>query len=138
MFRPELSRKGPFRRTWTLPLVFSEADPHALYFSDQFLFRTLDGGNSWDQISPDLTREDPGVPPNLDEATAADAPVEKRRGVIYTIAPSPIAAHADLIWIGTDDGYIQKTVDGGKTWENVTPHELTAWSKVRNDAGVTL
>jgi photosystem II stability/assembly factor-like uncharacterized protein len=127
---PELSRKGPFRRTWTLPLVFSEADPHALYFSDQFLFRTLDGGNSWDQISPDLTREDPGVPPNLDEATAADAPVDKRRGVIYTIAPSPIAAHADLIWIGTDDGYIQKTTDGGKTWENVTPHELTGWSKI--------
>ncbi len=127
---PELSRKGPFRRTWTLPLVFSEADPHALYFSDQFLFRTLDGGNSWDQISPDLTREDPGVTPNLDEATAADAPVEKRRGVIYTIAPSPIAEHADLIWIGTDDGYIQKTIDGGKTWENVTPQELTAWSKV--------
>src|SRR6202167_663664 len=127
---PELSRKGPFRRTWTLPLVFSEADPHALYFSDQFLFKTLDGGDSWAQISPDLTREDPGVPPNLDEATAADAPVDKRRGVIYTIAPSPIAAHADLIWIGTDDGYIQKTTDGGKTWENVTPHELTGWSKI--------
>jgi photosystem II stability/assembly factor-like uncharacterized protein len=127
---PELSRKGPFRRTWTLPLIFAEADPHALYFSDQFLFRTLDGGNSWDQISPDLTREDPGVPPNLDEATAADAPVEKRRGVIYTIAPSPITAHADLIWVGTDDGYIQKTFDGGKAWENVTPHELTAWSKI--------
>jgi photosystem II stability/assembly factor-like uncharacterized protein len=127
---PELSRKGPFRRTWTLPLVFSEADPQALYFSDQFLFRTLDAGDSWDQISPDLTREDPGVTPNLDEATAADAPVEKRRGVIYTIAPSPIAEHADLIWIGTDDGYIQKTIDGGKTWENVTPQELTAWSKI--------
>src|ERR1700683_4520614 len=127
---PELSRKGPFRRTWTLPLVFSEADPHALYFSDQFLFRTLDGGSSWDQISPDLTREDPGVPSNLNEAAAADAPADKRRGVIYTIAPSPIAAHADLVWIGTDDGYIQKTVDGGKTWENMTPHELTAWSKI--------
>jgi hypothetical protein len=127
---PELSRKGPFRRTWTLPLVFSEADPHALYFSDQFLFKTLDGGNSWEQISPDLTRENPGVPANLNEATAADASVDKRRGVIYTIAPSPIAVHADLIWIGTDDGYIQKTIDGGKTWENVTPHELTAWSKI--------
>src|SRR5580700_5522462 len=127
---PELSRKGPFRRTWTLPLVFSEADPRALYFSDQFLFRTLDGGNSWEQISPDLTREDPGVPSNLNEATAADAPVEKRRGVIYTIAPSPIAAHADLIWIGTDDGYIQKTVDSGRAWENVTPREFTGWSKI--------
>jgi photosystem II stability/assembly factor-like uncharacterized protein len=127
---PELSRKGPFRKTWTLPLVFSEGDPRALYFSDQFLFKTLDGGNTWAQISPDLTREDPGVPANLDEAMAADAPPDKRRGVIYTIAPSPIRAHADLIWIGTDDGYIQKTSDGGKAWQNVTPPELTPWSKI--------
>jgi photosystem II stability/assembly factor-like uncharacterized protein len=127
---PELSREGPFRKTWTLPVVFSEADPRALYFSDQFLFKTLDGGNSWAQISPDLTRGDPGVPPNLDEATAADAPWGKRRGVIYTIAPSPIRSHADLIWIGTDDGYIQKTTDGGKAWQNVTPAELTPWSKI--------
>ncbi len=127
---PELSHKGPFRRTWTLPVVFSEADPHALYFSDQFLFKTMDGGDTWAEISPDLTREVPGVPPNLDEATAADAPPTERRGVIYTIAPSPIPANADLIWIGTDDGYIQKTLDGGKTWQNITPPELTAWSKI--------
>jgi photosystem II stability/assembly factor-like uncharacterized protein len=127
---PELSRKGPFRRAWTLPLVFSEGNPHALYFGDQFLFKTVDGGNSWAQISPDLTREDPGVPPNLDDATAADAPWSKRRGVVYTIAPSPISANADLIWIGTDDGYVQKTPNGGKTWQNVTPSELTPWSKI--------
>ncbi|HTS12604.1 MAG TPA: hypothetical protein VMH00_10840 [Candidatus Limnocylindrales bacterium] len=129
---PELSREeeGPFRRTWTLPLVFSEADPHALYFGDQFLFKTVDEGNSWSQISPDLTRQDPGVPANLDEATAADAPSGKRRGVIYTIAPSPIAAHADLVWIGTDDGYIQMTSDGGKAWHNVTPPDVTPWSKI--------
>jgi photosystem II stability/assembly factor-like uncharacterized protein len=127
---PELGRKGPFRRTWTLPLVFSEADPHALYFSDQYLFKTLDGGNSWTQISADMTREDPGVPPNLDDATAADAPKGKRRGVIYTIAPSPIASHAAMIWIGTDDGYIHVTSDAGKNWKNVTPPELTPWSKV--------
>lgn len=129
---PELSREseGAFRRTWTLPLVFSEADPHALYFSDQFLFKTVDGGNSWEQISPDLTREDPGSPANLDQATIADAPAGKRRGVIYTIAPSPIPAHPDLLWAGTDDGYMQTTSDGGKTWRNVTPKEVTAWSKV--------
>ena len=118
----------PQRHTWTLPLVFSQADLHALYFSDQFLFRTTNGGESWTQLSPDLTREDPGVPPNLDEATAADAPTEKRRGVIYTIAPSPL--RASLLWVGTDDGYIQLTNDDGKTWQNVTPLELTAWSKV--------
>lgn len=116
------------RHTWTLPLVFSQADPRALYFSDQFLFKTTNGGESWAQISPDLTREDPGVPPNLDAATAADAPEGKRRGVIYTIAPSPL--RAQTVWVGTDDGLIHRTDDDGKTWANVTPPELTAWSKV--------
>jgi photosystem II stability/assembly factor-like uncharacterized protein len=116
------------RHTWTLPLVFSQADPHALYFSDQFLFKTTNGGESWTQVSPDLTREDPGVPPNLDAATAADAPKETRRGVIYTIAPSPL--RASTIWVGTDDGLIQRTDDDGKNWQNVTPPALTPWSKV--------
>ena len=125
---PERGLTVPARHTWTVPLVFSQADPHALYFSNQFLFKTTSGGESWAQISPDLTREDPGVPPNLDEATAADAPEGKRRGVIYTIAPSPL--RAPLVWIGTDDGYIQVTNDDGKTWRNVTPPELTPWSKV--------
>jgi photosystem II stability/assembly factor-like uncharacterized protein len=125
---PEHGLPTPARHTWTLPLVFSHADPHVLFFSDQYLFKTTNGGESWATISPDLTREDPGAPPNLDEATAADAPESKRRGVIYTIAPSPL--HVATIWIGTDDGYIQLTRDEGKTWENVTPPQLTAWSKV--------
>jgi len=125
---PERGLPVPARHTWTLPLVFSQADPHALYFSDQFLFKTTNGGESWTQISADLTREDPGVPPNLDDATTADAPDGKRRGVIYTIAPSPL--HASTIWTGTDDGYVQMTKDDGKTWQNVTPPALTPWSKV--------
>jgi len=125
---PTLAHLGDYRRTWTLPLVFSPIDPHVLYFGSQVLFRTADGGNSWQAISPDLTREDPGVPPNLDAATAADAPKGKRRGVIYTLAPSPV--RAGEIWAGTDDGLIQLTEDEGKTWENVTPPELTPWSKV--------
>ena len=125
---PALAHEGEFRRTWTLPLVFSPIDPHILYFGSQFLFRTGDGGNSWQTISPDLTREDPGVPSNLDAATAADAPKEKRRGVIYTIAPS--AVKTGEIWAGTDDGQIHLTQDEGKNWENVTPPELTPWSKV--------
>jgi photosystem II stability/assembly factor-like uncharacterized protein len=125
---PERNLAVPARHTWTLPLVFSQADRRALYFSDQFLFKNLNGGESWSQISPDLTREDPGVPPNLDASTAADAPEAKRRGVIYTIAPSPL--RAPTIWIGTDDGYIQMTTDDGKTWHNVTPPEVTPWSKV--------
>ena len=125
---PERGMSEPARHTWTLPLVFSNADPHALYFSNQFLFKTTNGGESWTTISPDLTREDPSVPANLDEATAADAPEGKRRGVIYTIAPSPL--RAPTIWVGTDDGLIHVTKDDGKTWANVTPPELTPWSKV--------
>ncbi len=119
---------GPFRHAWTQPLVFSQADPHALYYANQYLYKTVDGGENWTQISPDLTREDPGVPSNLDEAAAADAPQAKRRGVIYTIAPSPV--RAPLLWVGTDDGRFHVTPDDGKTWQDVTPSAVTSWSKV--------
>lgn len=125
---PTLMYPGDYRKTWTVPLVFSEIEPHVLYFSSQVLFRTADGGSSWQKISPDLTREDPGAPSNLDAPTAADAPASKRRGVIYTIAPSPKVAGE--IWVGSDDGLIHLTRDEGKTWKDVTPPEVTAWSKV--------
>jgi photosystem II stability/assembly factor-like uncharacterized protein len=125
---PPLAHPGDYRHTWTQPLVFSPADPHALYFGTQVLFRTMDGGQSWQIISPDLTRPAPGVPSNLDPTTANDIDGNGVRGLIYTISPSPVAS--DLIWIGTDDGYIQMTRDSGKTWTNVTPPQLTPWSKV--------
>jgi photosystem II stability/assembly factor-like uncharacterized protein len=119
---------GQYRHAWTQPLVFSKADPRALYYANQFLYKTTNGGESWTQISTDLTREDPGVPANLNEAAAADAPADKRRGVIYTIAPSPL--RASTIWVGTDDGLIHLTKDDGKSWQNVTPPAMTSWSKV--------
>ncbi len=125
---PTIAHAGDFRRTWTLPLVYSATDPRVLYFGSNVLFRTADGGNSWQIISPDLTREDPGIPANLDPATAADAPKGVRRGVIYTIAPSFL--REGEIWAGTDDGLIHLTRDNGKTWIDVTPPEVTAWSKV--------
>jgi photosystem II stability/assembly factor-like uncharacterized protein len=125
---PTLAHPGKYRRTWTLPLVFSPIDKHVLYFGSQVMSRTADGGNSWQVISPDLTREDPGVPASLDAATAADAPKGIRRGVIYTIGPSYV--RAGEIWAGTDDGLVQLTQDEGKTWSDVTPPDLTPWSKV--------
>ncbi len=118
-----------FRGAWTLPLVFSKRDKKVLYFANQRLFRTSDGGNHWTVISPDLTRAHPGIPPNLDGPTAADYdPVSKRRGVIYTIAPSPL--HAGSLWVGTDDGLVWRTDDGGRHWSQVTPEALTPWSKI--------
>ncbi|HEV2287991.1 MAG TPA: hypothetical protein VGR81_03465 [Candidatus Acidoferrales bacterium] len=125
---PELAHPGDYRHTWTQPLVFSPADPHALYFGTQVLFKTTDGGQSWQIISPDLTRSAPGIPSNLDPVTVKDVDGNGYHGLIYTISPSPI--NKDLIWTGTDDGNIQVTSDGGATWQNVTPAQLTAWSKV--------
>ena len=83
---------------------------------------------TWTRISGDLTRPDPGVPPNLDEVAANDTDRNGKRGVIYTIAPSPVLI--PMVWIGTDDGVIQVSPDDGKTWQNVTPPAVTAWSRV--------
>ena len=132
---PVVLRTGQYRFNRTAPLVFSQVDPHlsppdphALYLGSNVLFVTRDGGNSWQIVSPDLTREDPGVPPSLGVFVDSDPAKGKHRGVIYSIAPSP--RDAKLIWIGTDDGLIQVTHDGGKTWQNITPQDLTPWSKV--------
>jgi photosystem II stability/assembly factor-like uncharacterized protein len=126
---PTLAEPDEYRSAWTLPLVFSRRDPRVLYFANQRLFRTDDGGGHWSAISPDLTREDPGVPATLDAATAALVPRPgPRRGVIYAIAPSH-QADGDL-WVGTDDGLVWRTRDEGRTWANVTPAALTPWSKV--------
>jgi photosystem II stability/assembly factor-like uncharacterized protein len=126
---PTINYPGNYRTTWTLPLVFSHKDPKVLYFSHQRVFRTEDGGNHWAVISPDLTRENPPTPPNLDPITAADkARPGTRQGVVYAIAPSRVADHD--IWVGTDDGLIWRTRDEGANWHDITPPALTAWSKV--------
>jgi photosystem II stability/assembly factor-like uncharacterized protein len=118
----------PLRADWTQPLVLSRADPHALYYASQFLFKTTDAAKTWTQVSPDLTRPDPGAPPTLDATAAAQVDRNGKRGVIYTIAPSPL--RAPMVWVGTDDGNIQLTIDDGANWQNVTPSAMTAWSRV--------
>ena len=125
---PVALRTGKYRFNRTAPIIFSYVDPHTLYLGSNVLFATKDGGNSWQIISPDLTRADPGVPSSLGSFLDADPAKGKHRGVIYSIAPSP--QDGNLIWVGTDDGLIQVTHDGGKTWQNVTPPDLTPWSKI--------
>jgi photosystem II stability/assembly factor-like uncharacterized protein len=128
---PTMAYPGHYRSEWTLPLAISPRNPKAIYFGNQFLFKTVDGGKNWEKISPDLTRENPGIPANLDPATAVDSAVKgPRRGVIYSIALSPLDGSVGRIWCGTDDGQIWLSRDDGKNWTNVTPKDLTAWSKV--------
>ncbi len=106
-----------YRFNWTIPMVFSPQDAHLLYLGTQFLLKTTDGGTSWQAVSPDLTR------------TRADEKDPKQRlGTILTIAPSEIKE--GLLWVGTDDGNIQLTKDGGGAWQNVTPAEVSEWSTI--------
>ena len=118
----------PLRADWTQPLVFSKADPRALFYGAQFLFKSTDGARSWTQISQDLTRPDAGIPATLDAEAAGHVDRNGKRGVIYTIAPSPLLV--PMVWIGTDDGLIQLTTNDGKTWQNVTPPAVTPWSRI--------
>jgi photosystem II stability/assembly factor-like uncharacterized protein len=131
---PDAARGGKHRFLRTAPLVFSPVDPHTLYLAGNVLFRTRNGGQSWDVVSPDLSRKSPEVPASIGTFRTADMAKMPRRGVIYTVAPS--YRDASTIWAGTDDGLIHVTRNGGKSWHDVTPPGLTAWSKVSvMDAG---
>jgi len=125
---PEAVRSGKYRFLRTAPIIFSTVDPRVLYYGSNVLFKTVNGGHSWDIISPDLTRQNYDVPPGYGMYTDGNLDRAKNRGVIYAIAPS--FRNANTIWTGSDDGFIQLTRDGGKTWTNVTPTALTPWSKV--------
>ncbi len=119
-------RDPKYRANRTEPLMFSPVDPHILYYAANVLFKTTDGGNNWQTISPDLTRANPGVPASV--GTLVPKGAEKQRGVIYALAPS--FKDVTTLWAGTDDGLLWITRDGGKNWTDITPKEVTAWSKV--------
>ncbi|HXH06353.1 MAG TPA: hypothetical protein VNI83_07150 [Vicinamibacterales bacterium] len=125
---PRPLRDGGYRVLRTMPVVFSPLDPRTLYFASNVLWKTTNGGRSWEPISPDLTRRTWEVPPNVGKYASSPAARPVQRGVIYTIAPSPVAA--GTIWAGTDDGLVHVTRDGGRTWRDVTPPDLRPWAKV--------
>ncbi len=132
---PWVIRTGKYRLNRSQPVIFNKVDPHILYFASQVLFETRDGGHSWKEISPDLSQPKPMTPPNVRAEFVDNDPLKGvHHGVIYSVAPSP--KEVNLIWAGTDDGLVHVTRDGGKKWDNVTPPEMTAWSKVTQmDAG---
>lgn len=125
---PEAVRSGRYRFLRTAPVLFSPIDPTTLYFAGNVLFKTNNGGKSWQEMSPDLTRESWDIPASVGIYNSDELKKMPRRGVIYTVAPSPL--DINTIWCGTDDGLIHITKDGGKTWNNITPPEVTSWSKV--------
>ncbi len=115
-----------YRFTWTSPLAFDPHNQNSLYYGAQMLLKTTDGGLHWKAVSPDLTRANLHSKNNV--GLSAHSAAHIGWGVIYSMAFSPI--RNKIIWVGTDNGLIQLTKDGGKNWRNVTPPELTPWSKI--------
>ena len=125
---PKPFRSDEFRVLRSEPIIFSPFDPHLLFFAANTLWQTRDGGENWSEISPDLSRKDWEIPASIGKFRDRPSAQSRQRGVIYTVAPSPIAKNQ--IWAGTDDGLIHLTADGGKSWRDVTPSEIAAWWKV--------
>jgi hypothetical protein len=125
---PENLRSSQYRVLRTMPLLFHPANPKMLLFATNKLWKTLDGGYHWEIISPDLSRDKPDIPNNIGVFKTPELNEMARRGVIYSVGPSPL--DADFIWAGTDDGLIHITKDGGKSWSNVTPPSLRSWDKI--------
>ena len=127
---PKALRTADYRVLRTAPLLFSPVNPHALYFASNVVWKTLNGGKSWQQISTDLTRTDSIVPPNVGKYSSERGAMMRHPGVVYTLAPSPL--REDVLWAGSDDGLIHVTMDGGKSWKEVTPAALrgASWSKI--------
>jgi len=117
-----------FRVIRTEPIVFSPLDPHLLYFAANTLWATRNLGQSWKQVSPDLTRKTWEVPGTVGNFHSEASAQPKQRGVIYALAPSPL--DINRIWAGTDDGLIWLTTDGSANWSNITPPQLSPWQKV--------
>jgi photosystem II stability/assembly factor-like uncharacterized protein len=125
---PVVVRQPGYRVVRTQPVFFSPLDPRTLYFASNTLWKTLDGGRKWTQISPDLTRKAWETPANVGKYRGSDEAKPSQRGVIYAAAASPV--DRNTLWAGTDDGLIHLTRDGGKTWREVTPKQLLPWAKV--------
>ncbi len=120
-----------FRFNWEFPIAISPHDHNRVYAGSQYVHVTADGGNSWKLISPDLTRNDKSRQQFSGGLTGDNIGVEYA-GVVFAIAESP--KEAGVMWAGTNDGLIQITRDGGKSWSNVTANiqGLPEWGTVSN------
>ncbi len=125
---PRPFRDAGYRTLRTAPVLFSPVNPRKLYFGANTIWETVNGGRTWKEISPDLTRTDSVVPANVGKYSTTPSARAHHRGVVYTIAPSYLKEN--IVWAGTDDGLIHVTFNGGQSWRNVTPPQLVPWAKV--------
>jgi photosystem II stability/assembly factor-like uncharacterized protein len=116
------------RFQWTFPIVFSPTDPSVLYVGSQHVWKTTNAGQSWTRISPDLTRHDPTTMADSGGPITRDETGVETYATIFSIAPSP--KDGNLIWTGSDDGFVQITRDGGANWKNVTPKDLPPFARI--------
>ena len=125
---PKPFRSDEFRMVRTEPVVFSPTNPSLLFFATNTLWQTTAGGQNWQEISPDLSRKTFEVPPSVGKFRDQPTAQPRQRGVIYTVAPSPL--DGNRIWAGTDDGVIHLTTDAGRNWTDVTPPQIGPWWKI--------
>jgi len=116
------------RWNWSYPIVFSPISPHPLYVGSQSLWRSQDEGESWQKISPNLTRAEPKTLGETGGPIRPDQDGPEVYGTVYTIAPSP--RRSGVIWTGSDDGLVHVTTDEGKSWKEVTPKGLPTHARI--------
>ena len=116
------------RFQWTAPIMMSANDPGALYFGGEGVFKSTDGGMSWTEISPDLTRNDKSKQQSSGGPITQDNTSVEYYDTVFTIAESPV--EKGVIWAGSDDGLVHVTRDGGQHWTNVTSKQFGDWSLV--------
>jgi photosystem II stability/assembly factor-like uncharacterized protein len=116
------------RFQWTFPIVLSPHDPNELYVGSQHLWLSTNEGQSWTKVSPDLTRGDPSTMGDSGGPITKDHTGVETYGTIFTFAPSRV--DRNVMWTGSDDGYIHVTRDKTKTWTNVTPKDLPEFARI--------
>ena len=128
MFSGEPASALVERWQWTYPIVFSPVDPNVLYTSSQHVWRTTNGGQSWDKISGDLTRHDPKTMGESGGPITRDMNSPEVYGTVFALGPGK--TNVNILWAGSDDGLVHVTRDGGKSWVNVTPKDMPEFGRV--------
>jgi len=124
------AEEARYRFQWTAPMIVSRHDPNVVYHGSQFLMKTADEGLSWEAVSPDLTRNDKTKQKFAGGPITGDNTGVEVYGTIFAIAESPLKK--DLLWVGSDDGLVHVSIDGGAEWRNVTPKNMPEWGTIRS------